>query len=237
MAEKLSRTDVVSLAASVQASRPGSQQQRVQLYQGPLVWSASKTSNSWKSCHYAERGYWDAAARKCVSWHFLVNLCIQLEMDPVSEKWRSSKRYGDVGCNVYQKYDPVASQKLQVTNWRVSKPPSIAMEQVWIPRDGSQSAPTSVCSTWWIMPLVVATMHSSMKADRLDPSLCLLKYLASYFQLCIKGTMCSITWLFSMMMVFLLNVFVGLCVSSAYWNSILRSSCKKRRVLNSILMN
>ena len=51
-------------------------------------------------------------------------------MEPNSGRWRSSKRYGDVGCNVYQQFDPVGSQKVPVPNWRVSTPPNITMEQV-----------------------------------------------------------------------------------------------------------
>lgn len=115
---------------SVQATRPGSAQQKVQLYQGPLVWSVSKTSNSWKGCHYADRGHWDSAARKCILWRFLSNLCVKLELDAVTGVWRTNKRFGDVGCNVFQQYHPVGTQRLPVTNWRVSTPPSITIEQV-----------------------------------------------------------------------------------------------------------
>jgi hypothetical protein len=114
----------------VQATRTGSAPQIIQLYQGPLVWSEARISNSWKRCHYADRGFWDSATRSCITWYFLENLCVKLDLDAVSGQWRSSPRYGDMGCNVFQRYNPVVSASLPLANWRVPSPPSITMEQV-----------------------------------------------------------------------------------------------------------
>ena len=102
----------------------------MQLHNGPIVWTESKLANSLKSCHYADRGYWDAHTRQCISWHFLAKLFVKLEIEPNTGRWRSSNRYGNVGCNVYQQFEPVGSHKLQVQNWRVNTPPNITMEQV-----------------------------------------------------------------------------------------------------------
>jgi hypothetical protein len=114
----------------VQASRPGSAQQRVLVYDGPLVWKVKKFSNSWKGCHFAERGFWDSAARKCVSWQFLVHFCVKLEMDPNSGQWRKSTLYGDIGCNVFRQYDPLSSDRVPVANWRSRQAPVLTVEQV-----------------------------------------------------------------------------------------------------------
>jgi hypothetical protein len=113
-----------------QAISEDGKEQLIPIYNGPLVQRRAKRTNSWKSCHYVERGYWDSARQECHFWQYVSNLCYKMNLDSESGEWQPSAKYGGYGCAVSRKFDPITFGRLPVLNWRSSVPPSIKRQQV-----------------------------------------------------------------------------------------------------------
>lgn len=117
---------------SMQASTPNQQPQILNLYTGPIIWSATRLSNSWKSCHYGERGHWQSQHHACVTWWFVSTLCMKVSFQPDTGTWIFSTRFGGPGCSVLRPEQGLSAARIPVPHWRNSTPPQLDAAQVSI---------------------------------------------------------------------------------------------------------
>lgn len=114
----------------VQASTPNLQTQTLHLYTGPIAWSATRLSNSWKSCHYGERGHWQSRDQVCMTWWFVSQLCMKVSFEESTGSWETSKRFGGPGCSVHKPELGLTAARIPVPQWRNSTPPTLDSTQV-----------------------------------------------------------------------------------------------------------
>lgn len=114
----------------MQATGPQQAPQMLHLYTGPLVWSATKLSNSWKSCHYSEHGHWKSRDHKCTTWWFVLRLCVKVLYNEHTGIWEISARYGGPGCSIQRPSESVSAARIPVPQWRNSTPPLLDSKQV-----------------------------------------------------------------------------------------------------------
>lgn len=114
----------------MQASTPYQQPQILNLYTGPIIWSATRLSNSWKTCHYGERGHWQSQNHACVTWWFVSTLCMKVSFEPDTGTWIFSTRFGGPGCSVLRPEQGLSAARIPVPHWRNSTPPQLDAAQV-----------------------------------------------------------------------------------------------------------